>query len=90
MCLNPSRGTLLSLVGGEGIGALIAPYLTPATFQNNSCARTCYQNFQNASHDFYASCRPQINATKTPLAATMAIFQEFRNQACGALRLFSY
>lgn len=61
---------------------LIGPYLNATTFSENTCGRNCYQNYQNASHEFYKSCRPQMNATLVPLAFAISNFQEFRNQAC--------
>lgn len=68
--------------GPTGLKALIGPYLNASTFAENSCGRTCFQKYQNASHAFYQSCRPQMNATYIPLATAISSFQEYRNQAC--------
>lgn len=61
---------------------VLAPYLNTTDFSTDTCGRRCYQSYQYATHDFYATCRPQINATVIKLASAMSAFQEFRNQAC--------
>ncbi|KAJ1438160.1 hypothetical protein B484DRAFT_444794 [Ochromonadaceae sp. CCMP2298] len=68
--------------GPAGLQSIIGPYLAADTFQENTCGRTCYQNFQYASHDFFYHCSADVNKTLSPVAAAMSVFQEFRNQAC--------
>jgi hypothetical protein len=66
----------------QNLPLVLSPYLNPVDFATDTCGRRCYQFYQNASHDFFASCRPQVNASYIKLASAMSSFQEFRNQAC--------
>mmetsp|Transcript_7954 Transcript_7954/g.13202 ORF Transcript_7954/g.13202 Transcript_7954/m.13202 type:complete len:507 (-) Transcript_7954:231-1751(-) len=68
--------------GAAGLQQLIGPYLNTSDFDTTTCGRRCYQNYQYASHDFYYSCRQELNATKAPIATALLNYQEFRNQAC--------
>jgi hypothetical protein len=70
--------------GAAGLQILIGPYLNASDYATDTCGRTCFQNYQNATHAFYASCRSQLNASYVPLATAISNFQEYRNQACGA------
>lgn len=73
----------ITTIGAAGLQQLIGPYLDPTDFSTDTCGRTCFQNYQNASHAFYSTCRPQLNETLVPLAFAIQNFQEYRNQACG-------
>lgn len=68
--------------GTNGLQKLLGPYLNATDYATDTCGRTCFQHYQNTTHDFYANCRSQLNATYVPLATAISNFQEYRNQAC--------
>eukprot|EP01032_Pedospumella_encystans_P012794 gene12794-14773_t len=80
----PSALAILKPIGDNApvaLAAILGPYLEPKSFVADNCDRHCFQNFQYATHDFFSTCRPQLNK-KIPIATLQSVFQEYRNQAC--------
>eukprot|EP01039_Chlorochromonas_danica_P005869 gene5869-6463_t len=89
VCLTEYTGFLKILASAAkgntaAFQSIIEGYLYDANFEEDTCGRRCYQNFQTDSNNFLLSCSKELatHNKSYPLVYQLRNYQPFRNQAC--------